>query len=298
MENKIDRLTQISREKSLFFEEFFDWQSYNFNKEMIGLEWFMDEELISIFWTKEYEELSETDKKKLSYYEACQIIYIYGSSEWVFCLFLARILLNYKIWSSEYNFILREQIEEYRHQDMFERVLKLMQSEHSEMSKIWKWTMRWEATYVFPKYFYILQIVVEIISGDFWDTCIKNKWIHKLIRDVSWIHEYEEKRHILFAQIMLDEYFKESGFLWKTLWWWFVLWDVLFLNAHYIRLENFEKLWVKNYKHLYKVAKKTWKKNKYKSFNSKRWNAFIKRYWFITWGNRWAFKLFLGFDWK
>jgi hypothetical protein len=41
----------------------------------------MDESLISIFKTKEYEKLSEFEKKKLSYLEVCQIIYVYASSE-------------------------------------------------------------------------------------------------------------------------------------------------------------------------------------------------------------------------
>jgi hypothetical protein len=41
----------------------------------------MDEKLISIYGTDEYNNLSEFEKKKLSYLEVCQIIYIYASSE-------------------------------------------------------------------------------------------------------------------------------------------------------------------------------------------------------------------------
>ena len=295
MKNKIENLTRISREKSLFFENFYDWEKYNFSDEMIWKVWFMDEELISIYWTSEYEKLSEFEKKKLSYLEVCQIIYIYASSEWVFCLFLARILLKYKVWSPEYNFILREQIEEYRHQDMFNRILGILKSEHTEIWWIWKWSMKWEALNIFPKYFYILQVVIEIISGDFGWKCIKNKEVLKLVRDASEIHDLEEARHIAFAQIMLDKYFEKSGFFGKTLGWWFVFFDILFINSHYIKKENFKKLWVKNWKQLYKVAKKNWKNSKLKNFDSKRWKDFCNRYWFITWGNRRAFKWFLWF---
>jgi hypothetical protein len=41
----------------------------------------MDESLISIFKTEEYEKLSEFEKKKLNYLECCQIMYTYASSE-------------------------------------------------------------------------------------------------------------------------------------------------------------------------------------------------------------------------
>ena len=295
MEDKILSLIKISRENSLFFEQFYNWNEYSFNESMIWKDWFMDEKLISIYGTSEYKKLSDFEKKKLSYLEVCQIIYIYATSEWVFCLFLAKTLLNYKIESPEYNFILREQIEEYRHQDMFSRILSILKSKHTEISKLWKWTMKWEALNIFPKYFYILQVVIEIISWDFGRKCIENKQVFKLVRDASKIHEIEESRHIAFAKIMLDKYFKNSGFFGKTLWWWFVFFDILFINWHYIKLENFKKLWVKNYKQLYKIAKKQWKKNKIKNFSSKWWMDFLNRYWFITIWNKWAFKIFLWF---
>jgi hypothetical protein len=43
------------------------------------------------------------------------------------------VLLKYKLQSPEYNFILREQIEEYRHQDMFTRILEMLKSKHIEI---------------------------------------------------------------------------------------------------------------------------------------------------------------------
>jgi phage FluMu protein Com len=35
MKNKIENLTKISREKSLFFENFYDWESYEFSEDML-----------------------------------------------------------------------------------------------------------------------------------------------------------------------------------------------------------------------------------------------------------------------
>lgn len=293
--NKLDNLTKVSREKSLFYETFLKWDEYKFDESLIWKVWFLDESLISIYWTKEYESLTYFQKKSLSYIEVCQIIYTYATTEAIMCLFLARLILKHPIWTPEYNFILREQIEEYRHQDMFERSLAILRSKHLEISKVWKFTMKVEALYVRVKYFFILQIVIEIISWDFWRKCIENKDVFKLIRDISQIHEIEEARHIEFAQFCLDDYFKNSWFFTKTLWGWFVFFDIFFINIHYLKIENFKKLWVENYKELYKIAKTNWRENKLKNFSSNRWIDFLNRYWFITWANKWAFKWFLWF---
>jgi len=203
--------------------------------------------------------------------------------------------LKYNIWNSYYNFILREQIEEYRHQDMFERSLCFLKSKHLEISNFWKFTMKLEALLIPKNYFFILQVVIEIISWDFWNKCIKNKEVFNLIRDISQIHEIEEARHIEFAKIFLDYAFKDSWFFSRTLCGWFVLFDILFINTQYIKMENFKNLWVDNYKELYKISKNNWKKNKLKNFSSNRGLDFLNRYSFITWSNRWAFKWFLWF---
>ena len=294
-DSKLHALTKLSREKSLFYETFLKWDEYIFDEKLVWKIWFIDETLISIYWTQEYVNLTDFQKKHLSYLEVCQIIYTYASTEAIMCLFMAKLILKYPIWTPECNFILREQIEEYRHQDMFERSLDILQSKHCEISNFWKFTMKLEALYIKDRYFFILQIVIEIVSWDFWRKCIDNKDVLKLMRDISQIHEIEESRHIDFAKIMLDDYFKNAWFFTKTLWGWFVFFDILFINTHYLKIENFKRLWVENYKELYKIAKKNWRKNKLKNFSGNRWMDFLNRYGFITWANKWAFKLFLWF---
>ncbi len=292
---KLQKLIETSRNNSAFFERFLKREEYDFNKGLIWKVWFMPEELISIYWTDEYNQLTLKQKKFLSYLEACHIIYIYAFTEAAMCLFLARDIFNYSFNSLRYKFILREQIEEYRHQDMFNRALDFMNYEVKELNYIWKNFIKFQALYVPRKFFYVMQVVVEIISWDFGKEAIKNLDIYPLIRDLAQIHEIEETRHIEFAHIQLDDFFSKSNIFTRTLAGWFVIFDVMFINSHYINYDNFKKLNVKNPKKLYKLAKLMWKKNNLKNFNSLRGKKFLKRYKFITPLNRWGFKKFLGF---
>ena len=81
----------------------------------------MPPELLSIFGTPLFDQLSPIQIRELSRLEVIQILYLYAYTESVMCLYLARHLVKSDFGSDEHAFILREQIEEYRHQDMFLR---------------------------------------------------------------------------------------------------------------------------------------------------------------------------------
>lgn len=295
MHDRIDNFIQTSRNNSIFFENFLKWDEYTFDPRDIWKIWYIDEELLSIYWTDEYLKLSELQKKHLSYLELCQIFYVYAFCESILCLFMAREIPKYSLWNPVHDFLVREQIEEYRHQDMFVRMLHLLQSWHTEIGSFWRWTMRMEAKLLPSKYFFVIQTAIELLTSDFWVKCSKNIELYSWIRDIAQIHEIEEARHIAFAKIMLDDYFWNSSFITRSIGWFVIIIDVLLVNKHYIWEENFKKLGIPNSKYLFQLAKKNWKNNKLKNFSSEKWMDFLRRYWFITWVNRWAFKLFLWF---
>ena len=109
------RLTKISRDDSHSFEDFFQWDKYS--KDDGG--YFMPPELLSIYGTPLFETLITWQLQELSRIEVIQILYLYAYTESVMCLYLARHLVKSDFGSDEHAFLLREQIEEYRHQDMF-----------------------------------------------------------------------------------------------------------------------------------------------------------------------------------
>jgi hypothetical protein len=122
MSNLIKQLIKTSRSQEVLFHSFFDWDNYDLSDDQR----FMEESLISLHGLSIYDTLTEQQKKQLSKLEVSQIIYCYAQSETIMCHFMARHLLDVSFGSDEFTFLLREQIEEYRHQDMFIRALELL----------------------------------------------------------------------------------------------------------------------------------------------------------------------------
>lgn len=122
MANLIKQLIKTSRSQETLFHSFFDRNNYDLKDG----QWFMEESLISLYGLPIYNTLTESQKKQLSKLEVSQIIYCYAQSETIMCHFMARHLLTLPFASDEFTFLLREQVEEYRHQDMFIRALELL----------------------------------------------------------------------------------------------------------------------------------------------------------------------------
>ena len=113
----LKNLTNLSRDTSHSFEDFFQWDKYSRDDG----EYFMSPELLSLYGTTILDTMTPEQIRELSRLEAIQVLYLYAYTESVMCLYLARHLVKSDFGSEEHTFILREQIEEYRHQDMFLR---------------------------------------------------------------------------------------------------------------------------------------------------------------------------------
>jgi hypothetical protein len=118
----VKQLIKISRNNEILFHKFFDRDGYNLDAN----QWFMEESLISLYGLPIRNTMTNEQKYQLSKFEASQIIYTYAQSETIMCNFMARHLLDLPFASDNFVFLIREQIEEYRHQDMFIRALELL----------------------------------------------------------------------------------------------------------------------------------------------------------------------------
>lgn len=122
MTTLIQKLITSSRNNEQLYHTFFDRESYNVDDN----QWFMEESLISLYGLPVRDIMTIEQKYRLSKLEASQIIYTYAQSETIMCNFMARHLLELPFASDNFTFLVREQIEEYRHQDMFIRALELL----------------------------------------------------------------------------------------------------------------------------------------------------------------------------
>ena len=284
------RLTKISRDDSHSFEEFFQWDRYSWDDG----DYYMPPELLSIFGTPLFDQLSPIQIRELSRLEVIQILYLYAYTESVMCLYLARHLVKSDFGSDEHAFILREQIEEYRHQDMFLRWLEILGKDYKPMTRLARWWTWLEAMILPAKYFFLLQITIELISREIGRLTFSDKRVNALVRDLSLMHEREEARHISFSDSYLEDIFRNSWFITRTLWGICIALDIAFINHFYIYPWMYKKAWIENDAECYKVAQKNIKNSPLKNMMTGSALEFLKKHSWITWANAWIFQALTG----
>lgn len=287
MNHSLSKLTVLSRNSSQSFESFFDWESYDIEHNSL----FLPIELISIYGSKEFEVLTPWQIRELSRIEAIQILYLYAYTESVMCLYLARHLVKSDFGSEEHAFILREQIEEYRHQDMFLRWLEILGKDFNPMSWFTRWWTGVEAIILPAKYFFLLQITIELISREVWRMTFPDSWVSKLVRDLSLMHEREEARHIAFSDHYLEEAFRDAWFFVRTLAWFCIALNIAFINHFYIYRGIYTKAEIWNDINLYKIARIKIRENPLKNMLTGSALAFLQKYKWMTWANAWMFHI-------
>src|ERR1700679_4110633 len=130
---EIERLIKISKERPLLPETFVPWHEVRKADEL-----FLPEYLNSLEGLDVYDTLTEVQKIELGRHEAVQVMYAYGWSEGLFCLFMNRYLLTLQPDNVEYLFLLRELIEEFRHQEMFARAIQQLDGKPIKPSRMHK----------------------------------------------------------------------------------------------------------------------------------------------------------------
>lgn len=278
---KIKTLTELSRKSSHSHEEFFDWWTYSLQDG----EYFMPPELLSIYDTPLYATLSDPQIRELTRIESIQIIYLYAYTESVMCYYLARHLVKSDFGSEEHAFVLREQLEEYRHQDMFLRWLEILGMDFQPMSRFTKWWTWLEAIILPAKYFFLLQITIELISREMGRLIFSDHRVNQLVRDISLMHEREEALHIAFSDTYLQRSFQDAGFFVRTFGGICMALDIAFINTFYIYPWLYKKAWIENDQLFYREARKAIRKSLVK--NMLTWSAleFLRKYDWITWAN-------------
>src|ERR1700744_769461 len=114
----IERLIKISQEHPLMPETYIPWHEEPKTEEI-----FLPEILTSLQGLDIYETLTPPKKLELARHELVQLIASYAWGECLFCLFMTRHILTLPLDDVEHRFLLRELIEEFRHQEMFTKAI-------------------------------------------------------------------------------------------------------------------------------------------------------------------------------
>jgi hypothetical protein len=251
---EIKRLIKISRERPLLPETYIPW-----NDELQANEYFLPEHLSSLEGTAIYETLTPKQKLELGRHEIVQVMYSYSWGEGLFCLFMNKYILGLSPDNLEYQFLLRELIEEFRHQEMFAQSILKLGGHPIKISRTHRLIGNITTKLLPPDCLFIGSLSIEIVSDRYGNYGRKDPRLYTVLRKVFELHNIEEARHIVFTKDLLKKYTAKAGFIKCTVYSFVVLFNIYFLRTLYVKKEIYQRIGMENPGQAYKLASKNYK---------------------------------------
>jgi P-aminobenzoate N-oxygenase AurF len=236
-----ERLTRISKEKPLNPDTFVPWQTAFVDGNI-----YLPEKLISLAGLPIYETLTPFQKQELGRHEVVQAMYSYCWSEGLFCVFMNRYILNRDPQDIERKFLIRELIEEYRHQEMFANAIDNMKGEPIKIGWFQRIIAGITAKFMPDGVLFMSCIAIEMMADQYGEAIRKDNNSYPVLRKISQLHNIEEARHILYTQAVLKRYTEGLGFLGRTYYSLLVMGNMRFFQSVYVRSEIYERIGIAN----------------------------------------------------
>ena len=236
-----ERLIRISKEKPLMPETFVPWQT-----DFVDGNIYLPEKLVSLAGLPIYDTLTPYQKQELGRHEVVQAMYSYCWSEGLFCVFMNRYILNRDPQDIERQFLIRELIEEYRHQEMFAQTIEKMKGEPIKIGWIQRFLGGFTAQFMPDGVLFMSCIAIEMMADQYGEAIRKDNNSYPVLRKVSQLHNIEEARHILYTQAVLKRYTEGLGFLGRSYYSLLVLGNMRFFQSVYVRSEIYARIGLAN----------------------------------------------------
>jgi hypothetical protein len=256
MNNELaERLIKISIDNPLLPETFIPWE------DELGLnDVYLPPYLVSLYDTPFFETLTLFQKTELAKREACQVMYAYAWSETLFCQFITRRLLTIDPAGWEHKFLLRELIEECRHQEMFTRAIEKLNVKAITPGFWHRFFGNFTVKLMPHDAVFMSCLAVELMAEIYAAHYRKADNVYIVLKKVSQLHHIEEARHILFTEELLKDYTMKAGFVKRTWYSTLVMLNIYFMRTMYVKKEIFSAIGISDPK-VYKMAQKNFKKN-------------------------------------
>ncbi|SDS77400.1 P-aminobenzoate N-oxygenase AurF [Mucilaginibacter mallensis] len=251
---EIERLIKISKEHPLMPETYIPWHEQPKPEEI-----FLPEILTSLQGLDIYNTLTDTQKLELGRHELVQVIASYAWGECLFCLFMTRHLLTLPADNVEHRFLLRELIEEFRHQEMFTQAIMQISGKPIKQSGMHKFIGHFSNKYLPADYLFMGSVSVELVTDVYGNYTRKNPQVYQVLRKMFDLHNIEEARHILFTKSLLKTYSAKAGYIKRTLYSYVILLNIYFVRTMYVKREIYERIGMENPDKVYELASKNFK---------------------------------------
>jgi len=284
----VERLIKISKEHPLMPETYIPWQL-----EPAAEDIFLPEMLTSLHGLEIYDTLTPIQKLELGRHELVQVIASYAWGECLFCLFMTRHILTLPLDNVEHRFLLRELIEEFRHQEMFGQAIAKLGGNPIKQTRLHKFFGNFSNKYLPADYLFMGSVSIELVTDVYGTHARRSPNIYPVLKKMFDLHNIEEGRHILFTKNLLKDYAAKAGYIKRTLYSYVIMFNILFVRTMYVKREIYERIGIDNPEKAFEMASANFKKK----FAKTCLNDIIK---FVdSWGGfnrltRWAWRLVLN----
>lgn len=250
MDLLIEKMIHISKTKPLLPEEYIPWSD-----PILANTQFMPQCLVSLQGHPLWNNLTTAQQIELGRLEIVQVMYSYAWSETLACHFFNRKLLELDPTSVEYRFLIRESIEEYRHQEMFGMAISKL--ERKAIHPVaWKKKIAHFTVKFLPESFMFFSVLsIEMMADIYAKHIRRDPEVYSVLRKSSELHHIEEGRHIFYTKHLLKKYTNDIGFWKASCYSIFVLVNVYFMKSLYVQSRFFKDIGIKDHMSYYKAAK-------------------------------------------
>ncbi|MDB4922871.1 diiron oxygenase [Mucilaginibacter sp.] len=285
---EVERLIKISKEHPLMPETYIPWQL-----EPAADDIFLPEMLTSLQGLEIYDTLTPAQKLDLGRHELVQVIASYAWGECLFCLFMTRHILTLPLDNIEHRFLLRELIEEFRHQEMFGQAIAKIGGSPIRQSGMHKFFGEFSNKYLPADYLFMGSVSVELVTDVYGNHARRAPNIYPVLKKMFDLHNIEEGRHILFTKSLLKEYAANAGYIKRSLYSFVILFNILFVRTMYVKKEIYERIGLQNPDQAYKLALANFKK-KFSETCLRDIINFVDSWKGFNNATRWAWRWILG----
>lgn len=253
-EEQVERMIRISKERPLLPETYVPWDDEPGPDTL-----FMPEKLVSLSGHPLWDTLSKEQQIELGRLEVVQVMYSYAWSETLACHFFNRHLLTLNPDSVEYRFLIRELIEEYRHQEMFGMAIRKLDRKAILPTRMHKFFGNLTVKRMRPSHVYMSVLAIELMADIYAKHIRKDEKVFSVMRKSSELHYIEEGRHIFYTEAWLEKFTLNAGFFRATQYSLIVMLNIYFMRTLYVKKEFFTQIGVNNPEKYYKAAKLNYK---------------------------------------
>lgn len=276
-ETVVERMIQISKEKPLLPETFIPWQDDPDSKTL-----FLPDRLVSLEGHELWQTLTREQQTELGKLEVVQVMYSYAWSETLACYFFNRHLLSLNPDSTEYRFLIREIIEEFRHQEMFGMAIRKLDRVPIQPTRLHKFFGNFTVRMLPPSMVFMSVLSVELMADVYAKHIRKDPNVFSVLRKSSELHHIEEGRHIFYTEAWLEKFTRKAGFVKATMFSLLVMLNIYFMRTLYVQKDFFVRLGVDNPTRYYKAALYNYN-NKFSEFALKASVEFVQSFRGFNW---------------